>query len=125
MLPLPLLDSHRPPVRVMALHALAYCRRLFYLEEVEEIRVTDARVFAGRQLHAALEAEDEGESVSLELASDALGLVGKVLSEIDEGEWSKLYSATSVPFAAPAGGKIAVKVVNHYGDEVLKVYTVE
>ena len=78
MLPLPLLDSHRPPVRVMALHALAYCRRLFYLEEVEEIRVTDARVFAGRQLHAALEAEDEGESVSLELASDALGLLGKV-----------------------------------------------
>ena len=45
-------------------------------------------------------------------------------AEIDEGEWSKLYSATSVPFAAPAGGKIAVKVVNHYGDEVLKVYTV-
>ncbi len=45
-------------------------------------------------------------------------------AEIDEGEWSKLYSATSVPFAVPAGGKIAVKVVNHYGDEVLKVYTV-
>ena len=32
--------------------------------------------------------------------------------------------ATSVPFAVPTGGKIAVKVVNHYGDEVLKVYTV-
>ena len=46
-------------------------------------------------------------------------------AEIDEGEWSKLYSATSVPFAAPPGGKIAVKVVNHYGDEVLKVYTVK
>ncbi len=45
-------------------------------------------------------------------------------AEIDEGEWSKLYSATSVPFAAPPGGKIAVKVVNHYGDEVLKVYSV-
>jgi len=27
------------PIRVMALHALAYCERLFYLEEVEEIRV--------------------------------------------------------------------------------------
>ena len=80
MLPLPVLDSHRPPVRVMALHALAYCRRLFYLEEVEELRVADARVFAGRHLHAALEAaaDDDGESTSLELASDALGLVGKV-----------------------------------------------
>ena len=32
-------DSHAPPIRVMALHALAYCPRLFYLEEVEEIRV--------------------------------------------------------------------------------------
>src|SRR5947209_15909247 len=78
MLPLPVLDSHAPPVRVMALHALAYCPRLFYLEEVEEIRVADERVFAGRQLHAALEAEDEGEDVSIELTSPALGLTGKV-----------------------------------------------
>ncbi len=78
MLPPSVLDSHRPPVRVMALHALAYCQRLFYLEEVEEIRVADQRVFAGRQLHAALEADEDGESVSLELASEALGLLGKV-----------------------------------------------
>ncbi len=78
MLPLPVLDSHRPPVRVMALHALAYCQRLCYLEEVEEIRVADQRVFAGRQLHAALEADDEGESTQLELASDSLGILGKV-----------------------------------------------
>ena len=33
-----------PLIRVMALHALAYCERLFYLEEVEEIRVADHRV---------------------------------------------------------------------------------
>ena len=78
MLQLPVSDSHRPPVRVMALHALAYCQRLFYLEEVEEIRVADHRVFAGRHLHAALEAGEEGESVSLELSSEPLGLLGKV-----------------------------------------------
>jgi adenine-specific DNA-methyltransferase len=42
-------------------------------------------------------------------------------AEIDEGEWSKLYSATSLPFDQPKSGKIAVKVINHYGDEVLKV----
>jgi hypothetical protein len=29
---------------------------------------------------------------------------------------------TSGPFAPPETGKIAVKVMNHYGDEVLKVY---
>jgi CRISPR-associated protein Cas1 len=62
----------------MALHALAYCPRLFYLEEVEEIRVADASVYAGRQLHAALEADEEGEQVSLELSSTNLGLHGKV-----------------------------------------------
>jgi adenine-specific DNA-methyltransferase len=43
-------------------------------------------------------------------------------AEIDEGEWSKLYSATSQPFDPPKSGKIAIKVINHYGDEVLKVY---
>jgi CRISPR-associated protein Cas1 len=62
----------------MALHALAYCPRLFYLEEVEEIRVADARVYAGRELHAGLEAEDGGEWTSLELTSEKLGLTGKV-----------------------------------------------
>lgn len=30
----------------------------------------------------------------------------------------------SRPFAAPKSGKIAVKVINHYGDDVLKVYRV-
>jgi CRISPR-associated protein Cas1 len=78
MIPLPVFDTHEPPVRVMALHALAYCRRLFYLEEVEEIRVADERVYAGRELHAGLEADDQGERVSLELTSAALGLTGKV-----------------------------------------------
>jgi CRISPR-associated protein Cas1 len=62
----------------MALHALAYCPRLFYLEEVEEIRVADAAVFAGRELHAGLEDEEEGEWTSLELTSPTLGLTGKV-----------------------------------------------
>jgi CRISPR-associated protein Cas1 len=78
MIALPLLEAHEPPVRVMALHALAYCPRLFYLEEVEEIRVADAAVFAGRQLHAALEADEDGDAVNLELASSTLGLTGKV-----------------------------------------------
>ncbi len=70
--------SHSPPLRVMALHALAYCPRLFYLEEVEEIRVADDRVYAGRELHAAIEAEDEGEWSSIELNSTLLGLTGKI-----------------------------------------------
>ena len=45
-------------------------------------------------------------------------------AEIDEAAWADLYSTTSRPFDPPDTGKIAVKVINHYGDEVLKVYGV-
>jgi adenine-specific DNA-methyltransferase len=45
-------------------------------------------------------------------------------AEIDEAAWSALYSTKSRPFDPPATGKIAIKVINHYGDEVLKVYDV-
>ena len=45
-------------------------------------------------------------------------------ADIDEAAWSTLYSTVSRPFAPPETGKIAVKVINHYGDEVLKVYEV-
>ena len=45
-------------------------------------------------------------------------------AEIDEAAWSALYSTTSYPFEKPETGKMAVKVINHYGDEVLKVYEV-
>jgi len=45
-------------------------------------------------------------------------------AEVDEAAWSSLNSTVSRPFARPATGKIAVKVINHYGDEVLKVFAV-
>jgi CRISP-associated protein Cas1 len=66
----------RPLTRVMALHALAYCERLFYLEEVEEIRIADHRVYAGRTLHEGI--DHDGEWSSLTLESERWGLMGKV-----------------------------------------------
>ena len=45
-------------------------------------------------------------------------------AEIDEAAWSSLYSTVSRPFDKPETGKLAVKVINHYGDEVLKVYEI-
>jgi hypothetical protein len=36
----------------------------------------------------------------------------------------RLDATTSLPFTPPAKGKVAVKVINHYGDEVLKVFRV-
>jgi adenine-specific DNA-methyltransferase len=46
-------------------------------------------------------------------------------AEVDEAAWASLYSTTSRRFDPPKTGKIAVKVLNHYGDEVLKVYEVK
>ena len=43
-------------------------------------------------------------------------------AEIDEDAWAALYRAKSRPFDKPSTGKIAVKVINHYGDEVMMVY---
>jgi adenine-specific DNA-methyltransferase len=45
-------------------------------------------------------------------------------ADIDEAAWSALYSTVSRPFPRPLTGKIAIKVINHYGDEVLKVFEV-
>jgi adenine-specific DNA-methyltransferase len=44
---------------------------------------------------------------------------------VDEEAWASLYRTRSRPFPTPGTGKIAVKVVNHYGDEVLQVYDVQ
>lgn len=46
-------------------------------------------------------------------------------AEIDQEAWDSLYSDTSRPFAKPASGRIAVKVINHLGDEVMKVFGVD
>ena len=79
-------EGHHEPLRVMALHALAYCERLFYLEEVEEIRIADAAVYAGRRLHDAWSEGEEWESWQLD--SPTLGVTGKVdgLKRAD-GSW--------------------------------------
>ena len=44
-------------------------------------------------------------------------------AEINEEAWETLHSAVSFPFKSSTG-KIAVKAINHYGDEVLKVFDV-
>ena len=45
-------------------------------------------------------------------------------AEINEEAWLTLRSDTSRPFDRPSSGRIAVKVINHLGDEVMKVYRV-
>lgn len=72
-------DSH-DFIRVMALHALAYCERLFYLEEVEEIRIADEAVYAGRTLHEERSSPDPTatEWRNFQISSERLGLIGRL-----------------------------------------------
>jgi adenine-specific DNA-methyltransferase len=52
------------------------------------------------------------------------GLKTTLKAEIDEEAWGTLYGDTSRAFAKPKSGRIAVKVINHLGDEVMKVFRV-
>ena len=45
-------------------------------------------------------------------------------AEVDPEAWATLNSDTSRPFDKPSKGRIAVKVINHLGDEVMKVFRV-
>lgn len=45
-------------------------------------------------------------------------------AEIDADAWASLYGSVSRPFDKPKSGRFAVKVINHLGDEVMKVFGV-
>ena len=45
-------------------------------------------------------------------------------NDIDREEWESVAKTTSRPFPRPKTGRIAVKVINHFGDEVMKIFEV-
>ena len=51
-------------------------------------------------------------------------LKSSLKAEIEESAWASLHSDTSRPFDKPDSGRIAVKVINHLGDEVMKVFKI-
>ncbi len=58
-------------------------------------------------------------------ANDPYGALRTTLkAEINPEAWESLHSDTSRPFEKPSRGRIAVKVINHLGDEVMKVFRV-
>jgi adenine-specific DNA-methyltransferase len=58
-------------------------------------------------------------------ANDTYGSLKTTLkAEIDEEAWESLHSEVSRAFPRPKSGRIAVKVINHLGDEVMKVFKV-
>lgn len=102
----------------------------------ERLKFDRLEPFAGTWLHAAGEyTETTSPPMSAKSQIPDRGRTGKrsgvgvtkraLRAEIDEAAWSALYSTKSYPFDPPKTGKIAVKVINHYGDKVLKVYEVD
>jgi len=58
-------------------------------------------------------------------ANDPYGALKTTLkAEVNEEAWATLHSDTSRAFPKPKSGRIAVKVINHLGDEVMKVFKV-
>jgi adenine-specific DNA-methyltransferase len=45
-------------------------------------------------------------------------------ADIDEDAWATLYSTVSRPLPPPKSGRVAVKVINHHGDEAMRVFRV-
>jgi adenine-specific DNA-methyltransferase len=59
-------------------------------------------------------------------ANDPYDSLKKTLkAEIDQAAWETLHSDTSRPFPKPKSKRIAVKVINHLGDEVMRIFKVE
>lgn len=59
-------------------------------------------------------------------ANDPYDSLKKTLkAEIDQAAWESLHSDTSRPFPKPKSKRIAVKVINHLGDEVMRIFKVE
>lgn len=75
-----MIATHDPLIRVIALHDLLYCERLFYLTEVENIQCPNGLIYAGRRLHdEVVPLDDEStERRSVEVASESWGIQGKV-----------------------------------------------
>jgi CRISPR-associated protein Cas1 len=78
--PPPSESQDEPPLRVIALHDLLYCERLFYFTEVEGIQNPTALIYAGRRLHDEVASPDDEtpERRSLDVSSERWGLFGKV-----------------------------------------------
>ena len=64
------------PLRIESLHAMKYCERLFYFQEVEQISVAHPDVYAGRRLHDDVIPEDDisPEKRSFQVSSETWGL---------------------------------------------------
>jgi CRISPR-associated protein Cas1 len=119
------MDESRPAIRVMALRALAYCERLFYLEEVEEIRVPDDRVFDGRTLHETLDSDGELAWASDRLQVGAYALLVEEATGEAVSEGRVRYHGSNATVRVPIDDNIRAEVRNAIGRAQELMPTVE
>ena len=104
------------PAEVVEAHRLWWEARIARQQEIDapsrlgRIPVLKARMNA--DLHMADELKNTGKA----------NLFKALKAEIEAGAWASLYGDLSRPFDRPESGRIAVKVINHLGDEVMKVF---
>ncbi|MDI3307824.1 MAG: site-specific DNA-methyltransferase [Acetobacteraceae bacterium] len=102
--------------------AFAYDAHSAEFDRLGRVRVLKARM--NPDLHMAKDLKATGAG-NLFVANDPYKALKTTLrAEIDEEAWASLNSDVSRPFPKPASGRIAVKVINHLGDEVMKVFSV-
>ena len=77
--------------------------------------VTEVDVFHGHALSQSLAAHFPGADIPYKQLKTTLK------GEVVEEAWASLKRTVSRPFARPSSGRVAVKVINHLGDEVMKV----
>ena len=75
----------------------------------------DGTSFFARRIHFPCKSTDK----------QILGLKRALGSRIDSTQWKFMESLTSAPFHRPSGGRIAVRIVTAYGDEMLAVLTID
>ena len=75
----------------------------------------DGKSFFARRIHFPAKSADK----QIKRLKIALG------SRVDPAQWKFMESLTSAPFRRPSGGRIAVRIVTAFGDEMLSVLTLE
>ena len=84
----------------------------------------DQQAGARRQAGAQQRTRAKQQASAEQRAGIFISLKTTLKAEINADAWSTLHSDTSRPFEKPTSGRIAVKVINHLGDEVMKVFRV-
>jgi len=82
--------AEEPSLRVISLHDMGYCERLFYLTEVEDLQHPTGDIYAGRRLHDDVTSLDDEtpERRRVEVSSEVWGLTGKVdATRRRDGQW--------------------------------------